>query len=101
MKINPGFMAALLLMSFGASAQGLIANDEPTCYSWNGGNYSAGSFNKCGPRWVAPAKPAPKVVATPVASPQIAPSPIMMPQVSCAPPPKPLVKPKRKPPVKC
>lgn len=81
-------------------AQGFV--DEPTCYSWEGGHKSAGSFSKCGPAWVtakAPAPaPAPAVVASPVVSPQ---APIMMPLVNCAPTPKkPVIKRKPKPP-KC
>jgi hypothetical protein len=49
-----------------AHAQGF--QDEPTCYSWNGGYKSAGSFSKCPQPWVvakAPAAPPPPVVVTP------------------------------------
>jgi hypothetical protein len=72
--------------------------DEPTCYSWEGGHKSSGSFSKCGPAWVAAAKPAPK---TPVAVAPVAPSPIMMP-MSC-PPVHRITHPihKRKPRVEC
>jgi len=78
------FPLALLLVSFGASAQMV---DEPVCYSWNGGHKSAGSFSKCGPAWVV-AKAAPPMMApAPLPAPQIAPSPIMMP-MTCAPEPK-------------
>ena len=59
---------AMLLAVGAAQAQGFV--DEPTCYSWEGGHKSAGSFTKCGPRWEvakAPAPaPTPAVVATPV-----------------------------------
>ena len=91
-----GFALALVVLD--ANAQG-FADNTGTCYSWNGGNHSSGSFVKCnGPDM----KPAPqRVVAAPVPTPQIAPSPIMAPQVTCAPPPKPVVKPKRKAPLKC
>jgi hypothetical protein len=88
------FILAALALPVVAQAQGgFIANDEPICYSWEGGARSAGSFSKCGPRWTAP-PPAPVVVA---AAPMVAPLPPLPPQVSCAPPPKPLIKPKRKP----
>jgi hypothetical protein len=77
------FMAALVLTG-AASAQGFV--DEPTCYSWNGGNFSAGSFTKCHHDVIAQAKPAPL-------PPPVQPSPVMMPQsapITCAPPPKPI-----------
>lgn len=86
----------MLVAAGGVQAQGFA--DEPTCYSWNGGHKSAGSFSKCPQPFVvakAPAAaPAPAVVAAPVV-----PAPIV--QQTCAPPPKPVVKPKRKAPVKC
>jgi hypothetical protein len=86
-----------LMLTAGAHAQG-FADSTGTCYSWNGGNHSSGSFIKCnGPDL----KPAPQRVAAVLPAPQIAPSPIMAPQVSCVPPPKPVVKPKRKAPLKC
>lgn len=92
-------LAVIVAMPLLASAQGFIGNDEPTCYSWNGGNFSAGSFSKCGPRWVVAEKKAPPVVA-PVVTPVAAPTPIIM--QSCPPPPaKPVFKPKKKAPVKC
>jgi hypothetical protein len=91
--------AALLLAlvaPFAVSAQGFT--DEPTCYSWEGGHKSAGSFHKCGPRWETPRKAAP--LPAPVVQ-----SPIMMPMaapVTCVPPPKPVVtKRKHKPLPKC
>ena len=86
------FMAALALTG-AASAQGFV--NEPTCYSWNGGNFSAGSFSKCHNDVIA--------IATPKAAPlppPVQPSPIMMPQsapVSCVPPPRHIVKRKPKP----
>ena len=89
-----------LLVPFGASAQGFGSLDAgDTCYSWEGGHKSAGSFSKCQPniRVVVQAPPAPVAVA-----PQIAPSPIMMP-MTCAPEPKAtrhIVR-KRKPVAKC
>lgn len=96
MKLNLGFMA-LVLLSFGASAQGF--QDEPTCYSWEGGHKSAGSFSKCGPRWetakkAAPPAPAPAVVAAPVVQSVVCPAATPVPKTQ-------IVKPKRKPPVKC
>ena len=51
------FLCLALPIAFplGAKAQGFV--DEPTCYNWEGGHKSAGSFSKCGPRWVVAAKP--------------------------------------------
>jgi len=66
-----------LLVAVGVHAQGF--QDEPTCYSWNGGHKSAGSFTKCTPELLAAKKPAPPVA---VAQQQAAPAqlpPIMMP----------------------
>jgi hypothetical protein len=87
-----------LLLPLGAAAQ-VQMDDGGPCYSWQGGNYSAGSFSKCPqPLVVAKAKP----VAAPLPTPQIAPSPIMMP-MTCVPAPKAtkrVVK-KRKPLPKC
>jgi hypothetical protein len=85
-----------LLVAFGANAGGFT--DEPTCYSWNGGHKSAGSFSKCQPElqaWVKPAPPAPPPVAysAPVTAPVVVhQSPIMMPQSHPIP-----LKPKHKP----
>jgi hypothetical protein len=84
-----------LLVPLGAAAQGFT--DEPTCYNWEGGHKSAGSFSKCGPRWEAPVKKAPlppPVVTSPVMMPMAAP-------VTCAPAPKPVLKKKRPAPKKC
>jgi hypothetical protein len=73
--------------------------DEPTCYSWNGGHKSSGSFSKCNAElhaWVKPHVPPPVPVAqsAPVAAPTVHQSPIMMPQSH----PKPIpLKPKHKP----
>ena len=95
------YLAALVVAVFasGASAQGFV--DSPTCYSWEGGRGSAGSFSKCSPELMAAAKPAPKVVPAPLAAPPTA-NPVMVPmQQTCAPPPKPVVKKKRPPPPKC
>jgi hypothetical protein len=86
-----------LLVAFGANAGGFT--DEPTCYSWNGGHKSAGSFSKCNAElhpWVKPHVPPPVPVAqaAPVAAPTVHQSPIMMPQSH----PKPIpLKPKHKP----
>ena len=71
-----------------------------TCYSWEGGHKSAGSFSKC--------QPSVEVVVLNQLPPPVLPSPIMMPQsapmASCPPLPtphkrKPIVK--RKPRVQC
>jgi hypothetical protein len=59
-------LAALTMFAPKAHAQGFV--DEPTCYSWNGGHKSAGSFSKCPQPWVvakAPAAPPPPVVVAP------------------------------------
>jgi hypothetical protein len=82
-------MVALAFAVRPAHAQGFT--DDPVCYSWNGGNFSAGSFSKCThnpPAVAAAAPPAPL-------PPPVVQSPIMMPM--SAPPPKPVFKPKRKP----
>jgi hypothetical protein len=76
-------------------AQGFV--DEPVCYSWAGGDKSAGSFVRCTPPLLAAAKPpAPPAVAP-------APAPVMMPMASCPPVKEPAAKKivKRKPAVKC
>jgi hypothetical protein len=91
--------AALLLAlvaPFAVSAQGF--SDHTTCYSWNGGNHSSGSFIQCDTYKVAEKRSAPlpaPVVQSPVMMPMAAP-------VTCAPPPKPVVtKRKHKPLPKC
>lgn len=92
------FLLALAL-PLGAVAQMV---DEPVCYSWEGGHKSAGSFSKCGPRWVIAAKPAAVVPAPLAAAPT--PAPMMVPMQSCPPVAVPHKKPivKRKPkPVQC
>lgn len=94
-QLNLGLLL-LLALPFGASAQGFYESD--TCYTWQGGNFSAGSFTKCNPPWII-VKAEPKVVATPVAQPVIQPSPVMMP-ITCAPEPKPVIR-KKKPAKKC
>lgn len=81
-----------------AHAQGF--QDEPTCYSWNGGHKSAGSFSKCN-HWpvVVAAAPPPAVVPAPVmqASPVCPPQIILEPEKPKArhykPRPKPVCKP--------
>ncbi len=93
-----GLGIALAILCGAVHAQGF--NDQPTCYSWEGGHKSSGSFSKCpgsippAPVKVAAAAPAAPVVPAPIV--QAAPV-----QQTCAPPPKPVIKPKRKPPVKC
>jgi hypothetical protein len=76
--MNKMILAVILSLPVAASAQG-FANDDFTCYSWEGGHKSAGSFTKCN-RWVMP----PEKVAPPVVLP---PMPMAAP-ISCAPPPK-------------
>lgn len=90
-------LSLLLALPLVAFAGGFV--DEPTCYSWEGGHKSAGSFSKCTPAWVLPPEK-PPVVAVAVTAPVAAPvvvhqSPIMMPQSHPA--PKPVVKKKHKP----
>jgi hypothetical protein len=83
---------AALALTGAAQAQG-FNNAEVTCYNWQGGNFSAGSFSKCHTDvMVAQAKAPlpPPVVASPVMMPQSAP-------ISCAPPPTHIVKRKPKP----
>jgi len=84
-----------LLVAFGVNAQGFT--DEPTCYSWNGGHKSAGSFSKCNAELHAHMKPhvpqpAPVAQAAPVQAP-----PIMMPVCQNPPPASVPLKPKHKP----
>jgi hypothetical protein len=97
-KTKLGFCLALLA-PLGAVAQMV---DEPVCYSWEGGHKSAGSFSKCGPRWVIAERKAPVVLA-PLAAPPT-PNPVMVPMQSCPPVAVPHKRPivKRKPkPVQC
>jgi hypothetical protein len=90
-------MVALAFAVRPAHAQGFL--DEPTCYSWNGGNFSSGSFSKCQHWEVAKAPP-----PTPPA-PVVVPAPVMQNIVACPPAtPVPLQTHKarpKKPPVKC
>jgi hypothetical protein len=91
-------LIALALIAGTAQAQpftGFVGSDT-TCYNWNGGNFSAGSFSKCRTDVIVAAAPPP----APVVVPAPAPSPIMMPMQSCPPPPVPVhrkYKPKPKP----
>jgi hypothetical protein len=92
-------LVLVLALPFGAYAQGFADNGMGTCYSWNGGNHSSGSFVKCN----AELQPMEAAVApAPLAA---APSPMMMPMQSCppvvVPQRKPKVMKKRPPPVKC
>ena len=77
-----------------ARAQGF--QDEPTCYSWNGGDKSSGSFGKCNPVWVVPAKKTapPAVQTSMVATPVV---PVCPPQITVIPEPKKAQPVKRKP----
>ncbi len=78
-------LAGLTMFAPKAHAQGFV--DEPTCYSWEGGHKSAGSFSKC-TRW--------EVAKAPVAPPPppvVVPAPVMQnvvcpPQVILEPEPK-------------
>jgi len=65
------------MVSGSAYAQGFpsFASGDSTCYSWNGGNYSAGSFTKCTPVVLVQAKPSPPVAA-PVVQQAPAPAPV-------------------------
>jgi hypothetical protein len=93
-------LVLVLALPSGAYAQGFADNGMGTCYSWNGGNHSSGSFVKCNAE-LQPAKKA-AVAPAPLAA---APSPMMMPMQSCppvvVPQRKPKVMKKRPPPVKC
>jgi hypothetical protein len=77
-----------MLVPFGALASGFaplaMSDTGETCYSWEGGHKSAGSYSKCSPAVVV-AKLPPPVVASPVMMPMSAP-------VTCAPPPKPVLR---------
>jgi len=64
-------LAALLVAAASATAAGFaplsLQDAGETCYSWNGGNFSAGSFSKCQPVVViAQAAPAPPPPPAPV-----------------------------------
>lgn len=93
-------LAGLTMFAPKAHAQGFV--DEPTCYSWEGGHKSSGSFSKCTQGWVQPAKvaaaqPAPAVVPPPVMQSNVCP-----PQIILEPEPKKAVKRKPRPaPLKC
>lgn len=77
--------SAMQMWAVGATAQ-VQMDDGGPCYSWQGGNYSAGAFTRCPQPWIVQAPV--RAVAAPVPTPQIAPSPIMMP-MTCAPAPRP------------
>ena len=82
--------AALLLLAlpFAAAAQG-FPDPGPTCYSWEGGHKSAGSFFQCNPE-LKPFKPvaqAPVVVAPAAVKPEV-----LILESTC-PPPEPKVQP--------
>jgi hypothetical protein len=99
-----GLGLALLVASCGASAQGFaplrMSDPGETCYTWEGGHKSAGSFSKCSPSVVIAAAPLPPpVVQSPVMMPMSAP----VVQQTCAPAPKkPIIRKKPRPaPKKC
>lgn len=96
------YLAILILglASVGANAQGFV--DEPTCYSWEGGHKSSGSFSKCSQPWVVAKAPAPSPPAPVVAAPVVQ-STVCPPQITVMPEPKkPIIKRKPKPaPLKC
>lgn len=93
-------LALALAVPFMASAAGFaplsMSDTGETCYTWEGGRGSAGSFSKCSPSVVIAQAPAP-LSAPPTVN------PVMVPMQTCAlPPAKPhrrIVK--KKPPVKC
>jgi len=93
-----GLGIALAVLCGAVQAQGFA--DEPTCYSWNGGHKSAGSFSKCPQPFVVAKAPAPPPAPVVVPAPVVQALPPVV-QQTCAPPPKPVIKPKRKAPVKC
>jgi len=79
-------------------AQGFAQEERTTCYSWNGGNHSSGSFIEC--KTIKPvAKPQPVAVAAPVAQPVLMSNPVCPPQVILEPEPrkKRVYKPRPKP----
>jgi len=97
---------AAAFVLFGTQVHAAGFADEPTCYSWNGGHKSAGSFSKCTPELQAHvARPVPAPAPTAVVVPPPAPvAPVVM--QSCPPPPapKPYLAPKKprpKPTHKC
>jgi hypothetical protein len=95
-------IALALAVPMAASAAGFapLAMSDPgeTCYTWEGGHKSAGSFSKCSPSVVIAAAPLPPpVVQSPVMMPMSAP----VVQQTCAPPPKPVIRKKRPAPKKC
>jgi hypothetical protein len=87
----------------GASAAGFApltpTDTGETCYTWEGGHKSAGSYSKCNPTVVIVAAP---VVPAPLAAPPT-PNAQMVPMQSCPPIAKPHHKPivKRKPKIQC
>jgi hypothetical protein len=91
---------ALVGFAAGAHAGGFaplrLSDPGETCYTWTGGNFSAGSFSKCQPSY--------EVVVLNQLPPPVLPSPIMMPMsapVTCAPPPKPVFRKHKPAPKKC
>lgn len=95
-------LLAALLVASSAYAAGFapfsLADSGETCYTWTGGNYSAGSFSKCSPVVVvAQASPARVVAPAPLAA-----APVCPPQITVIPEPhKPRILRKRPPPAKC
>jgi len=68
-----------------ANAQGFV--DEPTCYTWEGGHKSAGSFTKCPGPWVMPKKAAPPPPPAPVVAAPVMQNVVCPPQVILEPEP--------------
>ena len=102
-----GLGAALILALAGtAQAQVRVVQNAfgsfdagDTCYQWSGGHGSAGAFSKCQPSInVAVLTTTPQPAPTPVADSRVCP-----PQITVIPEPrhKPIIKPKRPPPLKC
>ncbi len=94
--------AAILLalaVPLAASANGfaplMLTDEGESCYTWSGGNFSAGAFSKCSPTIQVSV-----VTPAPLAAPP--PNPVMVP-MSCPPLPQPHHKPivRRKPRVQC
>ncbi len=95
-------LLVMAVLSGGAQAQPPIGfpafPDQPTCYSWNGGHMSAGSFSKCPPEFliVQVQQPAPLLPEIPPLTTPPAPVVVPAPVVEC-PAPAPIEPPKPKP----
>jgi hypothetical protein len=60
------------------AAEVVPMEDSPTCWSWNGGNHSSGSFIKCTPEMRAAAKQVAATIPAPLAA-QPQPGMVMVP----------------------